>query len=100
MHQNRTQNENIANILHLMKGMQGDMKSMQSEMKDMRGEITQLRKKCDDMHTEVSSDMKSGFADICNKQKYHDVMLKNQKWVYSAPRPPEEFWDSLEDDDA
>ena len=26
-------------------------------------------------------------------------MLKNQKWVYSAPRPPKEFWDSLEDDD-
>ena len=64
VHQNRTQNENIANILHLMKGMQGDMKSMQSEMKDMRGEITQLRKKCDDMHTDVSSDMKSGFDDV------------------------------------
>jgi len=43
VHQNRTQNDNIANILQLMKGMQG-------EMKDMREEITQLRKKCDDMH--------------------------------------------------
>ena len=57
VHQNRTQNDNIATILQLLKGMQ-------SEMKDTRGEITQLRKKCDDMHTDVSSDMKSGFDDV------------------------------------
>jgi len=42
VHQNRTQNENITNLLQVMKGMQ-------DEMRDMRGEITQLRQKCDSL---------------------------------------------------
>ena len=80
VHQNRTQNDNIANILQLMKGMQSEMKGMQSEMKDMRGEITQLRQKCDDMHTKLNEN-----ADSTNhKLKYHDILLQNQKWKYSA----------------
>ena len=88
VHQNRTQNENIANMLHLMKGMQG-------EMKDMREEITQLRKKCDDMYTEVRSDMKSGFDDVSTKQKYHEVILKNQKWTFPTIAHSLEYRSSL-----
>ena len=44
--QNRTQNENMASMLQLMKRMQG-------EMKGMRGEITQLEEKCDDMESSL-----------------------------------------------
>ena len=99
VHQNRTQNDNIANILQLMKGMQSgmkgmqsEMKGMQSEMKDMRGEITQLRQKCDDMHTKLNEN-----ADSTNhKLKYHDVLLQNQKWKYSARYPSDDYWNSVE----
>ena len=86
VHQNRTQNENIANILQLMKGMQ-------DEMKDMRGEITQLRQKCDDMHTKLNEN-----ADSANhKLKYHDMLLQNQKWKYSARHPSDDYWNSVQD---
>ena len=55
-----------------MKSMRGDMKSIKDEMKDMRSEVIHLRQKCDDAE---------------NRQKYHEVLLKNQKWQYSAPFP-------------
>ena len=38
----------------------------------MGGEIKSLREKCDRID------------DIENRQKYHEVLLKNQKWNYSA----------------
>jgi len=91
VHQNRTQNDNIANMLQLMKGMKDDMKGMQSEMKDMRGEIAQLRKKCD----KSSADIISRFDGMENKQKHHDVLLKNQKWEYSAPGLTVSYLDSI-----
>ena len=95
VHQNRTQNDNIANMLQLMKGMQDDMKGMQDEMKDMRGEITQLRQKCDDMHTKLNEN-----ADSTNhKLKYHDVLLQNQKWKYSARHPSDDYWNSVRGSD-
>jgi len=88
VHQNRTQNENIANMLQLMK-------TMQSEMKDMQGEITQLRKKCDDVHTEVSSVVTNRFDMLDNKQKYHEVILKNQKWTFPTIAHSLEYRSSL-----
>ena len=27
------------------------------------------------------------FDDVENRQKYHEVLLKNQQWKYSAPYP-------------
>ena len=95
VHQNRTQNENITNLLQLMKGMKDDMKFMQSEMKDMQGKITQLRQKCDDMHTKLNEN-----ADSTNhKLKYHDVLLQNQKWKYSARYPSDDYWNSVRGSD-
>jgi len=37
---------------------------------------------------------------IETKQKYQEILLQNQKWVYSAPSPTEEEWESYADDDA
>ena len=44
----------------------------------------------------LSSTMKSRFGDVEDRLKYHEVLLKNQKWEYSAPRPSEEFWDNID----
>ena len=88
VHQNHTQSENILNMLQLMKGMQ-------NEMKDMRGEITQLREKCDDMHTKLNENTDS----TNHKLKYHDVLLQNQKWKYSARHPSNDYWNSVRGSD-
>ena len=42
--------------------------------------------------------MNSRFDKVEDKQMYHEVLLKNQKWVYSARRPSQEYWDRLEGD--
>ena len=46
----------------------------------------------------MPSSMNSRFDDVDNKQKYHEVLLKNQQWKYSAPRPSGEYWDEEEED--
>jgi len=102
--QNRTQNKNMANMLQLMKSMQG-------EMKDMRGEITQLKEKCDNMESSACDrrierklgEMESGMHMKLNtnqmkllgmdeRLKYHEILLQNQQWKYSAPRPSYQYW--------
>jgi len=125
VHQNRTQNENIANILQLMKGMQDEMKDIRGEIKDMRGEITQLRqknemkdmrkdmngmkkevtkltKKCNgmekvqkDIKSSIDNDMSGRFDIVDEKQKYHEMILKNQKWEYSASSLTVSYFDSI-----
>ena len=34
-----------------------------------------------------------------DKLKYHDILLQNQKWVYSAPRPSADYWGTLEEEE-
>ena len=70
------------------------IKNMQGDITSMKGEITQLREKCDGME----KIMLSRFDVVDNKQKYHRVLLQNQKWKYSAPRPSQQYWDSLDED--
>jgi len=97
------------------------MKGMQDEMKSMRKDITNLTKKCDDMCREqngihkdikklqskqntISTDIKLGFYnvsnrfdDVDNKLKYHTLLMKNQKWEYSAPlRDPSDSSDTAD----
>ena len=103
VHQNRTQNENISNMCQLMKGMQDDMKGMQSEMKDMRGEITKLRKRCDgiekvqkDIKSSIdNNDMSGRFDKVENNLKYHEVLLKSQKWEYPSSSLTVSYLDSI-----
>ena len=85
------------------------MTNMQHEMKNIQGEMKHLREKCDMMERSLqtarvvvensSSDISetaskfrdrvdSRFADVEDRQKYHEVLLKNQKWEYSAPLFP------------
>ena len=35
-----------------------------------------------------------------NKQKYHEILLRNQQWKYSAPHLSDEYWDDLDEDEA
>ena len=65
-------------------GMVQIMTSMNGEMKNTRKEITQLREKCVNMGG-VQQDL-----------KYHEILLQNQQWKYSADQPSNEYWNSLD----
>jgi len=99
----------------MMNGMQDEMKSMHNEIKSMQKDIKQLTKKCDNMgrkqegiHEDIgllqtnqntnSTSMILKFKKVDDKLKYQDVLLKNQKWKFSAPRPDLAFWNGLPDD--
>ena len=34
-----------------------------------------------------------------DKLEYHDILLKNQKWEYSAPHPSDEYWITLDENE-
>ena len=93
--QNRSQVASIAS-------MQEEMKSMGGKMDRMEGEMKSLKQKCDKMELEKSvansivikkldsshnfhRKIVSRLDDAENRQKYQEVLLKNQKWKYSAP---------------
>ena len=82
--------------------IQDEMKSTNDEVKGMRNNVKNIRDKCNAMEkslqkiqntnsslhetdTNFRDQMDSRFDNVENKQKYHELLLKNQKWEYSAP---------------
>ena len=70
------------------------------EMKNMRKDINALSNKCRvegqfqaDMEKQIG-DLNVRFGQHDDKLSYHYILLKNQKWVYSAINPPEDYWDT------
>ena len=82
----RAQTENMTSMMKVMGSMQAEMKSMRRDMNSMRQDIDMGFNEAYD-HTK----------DLHDKLNYHEVLLEDQKWKYSAPRPSEEYWNSLED---
>ena len=75
---------------------------MQEEVKNMKEEIINLKRKCFFMEKlmqenpyskeaesnfHVRSQINTRFDDVESKQKYHEILLKNQKWEYPVPLP-------------
>ena len=96
MNQNRAQMDSMLQL----------MTSMQGEMKNMRNDINILSNKCDRMEQcrrvdgQFQANMEKQIGDLNvrfgqhdDKLSYHYILLKNQKWEYSAINPPEDYWD-------
>jgi len=79
--------ENSSAELSAIKSMMQELvqqnRTQTNMMQSMQAEITQLTKKCTTMETTINS----RFDEVNDKLKYHDILLQNQKWKYSAPRP-------------
>jgi hypothetical protein len=68
---------------------------MESKMDLLQAEIKCLREKCDVMARSMQANETAAsnfrdqtvlrLGDVENRQKYHEILLKNQKWEYSAP---------------
>ena len=67
-------------------------------MQIMRGEIKQLTEKCDAMETTIEKKdvIISRFDEIDDKLNYHEILLQNQQWKYSATYPYSDYWNSLD----
>ena len=111
MSQNRTQT-------NMMQSIQGDitrltkkydtfettMKSVKlsqgkslAAIKTLQSDNTQL-----DMNLrfdKLEQTIKKKDIKLDDRLKYHDILLQNQKWVYSAPRPSTEYWSTLDEDE-
>ena len=111
MNNSRIQTESMKSMMQMMKGMQ-------DKMNNMRGEIKHLSDKCEHIETSINTIQKTqttanssrlvGVDDKLNclgdrltnmedKQNYHEVLLKNQKWEYKVPRPSQAFWNQIDD---
>ena len=80
-----------------------EMKSMADKIGSMEGEIKGMKQKCDVMEKSLSgfrNQSVSRFDDVENRQKYHEILLKNQQWEYSAPdiEPAESLEEDFLDD--
>ena len=114
MEHTRLQTQNMTNMMHMMKCMQGEITSLRNKNDGMEKLMQKTLTKCDNLENMllerfdsmddnqniISDDMNSRFDDVDKKQKYHEVLLRNQQWKYSAPRPPQEYWNTIDDDEA
>ena len=73
--------------------------------KSMSSEFDDLHKRFDDVHKTNNvlkgklNTLEKSQKKVADRQKYHEMLLQNQKWEYSAPRPSEEYWNSLAETD-
>ena len=99
MEQSRMQTENMTNMVQMMKCMQGEIARLTEKCDGMEKSIEVMKESQNNnmqvAQTTISANMNSRFDDVDNKQQYHEVLLRNQRWKYSAPRPSEEYWDGL-----
>jgi len=73
----------LAAIKSMMQELVQQNRTQTNMINSMQGEITRLTEKCTTMETSINS----RFDDVDEKLKYHDILLQNQQWEYSAPRP-------------
>ena len=118
MSQNRTQT-------NMMQSMQGDITLLTKKCNTMEATIKSVKlsqgkslaaiKTLQSVHGVKSDntqldDMNSRFdkleqtiekkqVKIDDRLKYHEILLQNQKWKYSAPHPSPEYWNSLDYDE-
>jgi len=95
--------------MQMMQSQSRDISQLTQANATMQGDINRLTQKCHSIETSIldnhttNSTMTSLLRTTCDrieeKQKYHDVMLQNQKWEYSAERPSDDYWEDIEGED-
>eukprot|EP00581_Thalassiosira_minuscula_P015687 CAMPEP_0183734236 /NCGR_PEP_ID=MMETSP0737-20130205/43271_1 /TAXON_ID=385413 /ORGANISM="Thalassiosira miniscula, Strain CCMP1093" /LENGTH=511 /DNA_ID=CAMNT_0025967687 /DNA_START=126 /DNA_END=1658 /DNA_ORIENTATION=+ len=68
---------------------------MQNTIDLLSTKITAL----EEQTTRISKETFTRFSDVDKRQKYHELMLKNQKWKYSISHPRTNYWDSIRHSD-
>ena len=106
MEHTRVLTENVTDMMDTMKSMQGEIVRLRNK-NDRVEEVMQKRFNIvEDKQNTISDNMNSRFDDVEDKLSYtqgilnyHEVLLRNQKWEYSAPRPSPAYWDVLDEEE-
>jgi len=91
INQNRKQTENISSMLQMMQSQSRDISQLTEANDTMQCDINRL--------THAIDNIQSNQLILERKLKYQDILLQNQKWVYSAPRPSTDYLHSLNEDE-
>jgi len=78
------------------------LKSQSNVINNMQGDINRLEKKCNSMESSTITrfdNVDDKLNGIQDKLEYHEILLQNQKWKYSAPRPSAQVWSSLNENE-
>ncbi|KAL9183112.1 hypothetical protein ACHAXT_004899 [Thalassiosira profunda] len=96
-----------SSLIASLNGMQKEMTSMHHKVDAMADKLNQLEarggteappgEKSDKVEPKEDASLAISLQQISDRQKYHEVLLRNQKWEYPVARPPQDYWDSLED---
>jgi len=109
LNQTRTQTDNMTSMMQLMSSMQGEIKNMRRDMNALSNKCdglqnsiqsihrnslidnNMIRSRFDDVEEQIE-DLDTRFGHAHDKLNYHYILLKNQKWEYSAYFPPDHYW--------
>ena len=110
MEHTRVLTENVTDMMGMMKSMQGEIARLRNNNDRMEKLMQKRFDSVEDKQNTISDDMNSKFDDtedklsyhkdyVKDKLNYHEVLLRNQKWKYSAPRPSPGYWNDLDEDE-
>ena len=112
----KTMSSHMTNMMQMMQGMKGEISRLKEKCDRMEKSIDTMQRSQNENYSTtnqmnqtinamktaqntISANTNSRFDAVDNKQKHHEVLLRNQQWKYSAPRPSQEYWDDLDEDE-
>lgn len=88
----------INNMRGDISSMKGDIKedtqSMRCDIKEIKVDIESTRGDVSSLKIDCTQLIMKKFDRMKDELNYHEALLKNQKWEYSAPRPSDEYWNA------
>ena len=75
----------MTQLLDHSRTQQTELRELREEMKSMKGEISSMKDELKQMNEKMAT--REGMNDVNRKQKYHEILLKNQKWEYPLDIP-------------
>ena len=107
--QNRTQTNmmqsmqgEITRLTEKCRTMETSIKSVKLSAKDTKSQLNGIHQRVDTIDKKIDviqSSTQMKLLGVDERLKYHEVLLQNQKWKYSAPRPSYQYWAGLNEDE-
>jgi len=95
----------LATIKSMMQELIQQNRTQTNIINNMQAEITLISNKCNMLEqackntVTLNANMTRRFDAVDEKLKYHDILLQNQGWKYSAPSPSAEYWSTLNENE-
>ena len=74
--------------------MHSELGAIKSMMKEMLEHSQSMQAKLNAMEA-INESLEKSLQEMLHRQKYHEALLKDQNWEYSADPPPSPYWVSI-----